>query len=113
MTMRDHGPVTIKAICARGVEVGDRSATWFEPWRNISAIVAARVPEDEPGQVTVGVAFRNGRMLLKIDDEGQWADFCAAARDHFPQLVPISELREALSKPAMVFLHWEAEGARK
>jgi hypothetical protein len=51
-------------------------------------------------------------MFLKIDDEGQWTDFCAAARDHFPQMVSISELREVLSKPAMVFLHWKAEGAR-
>lgn len=111
--MRDHDPVIIKAVCSKGVEVGNRSVTWFEPWRNISTIVAARVPEDEPGQVTMGIAFRKDRMFLKIDDESQWAEFCAAACDHFPQLVPICELREALWKPGMVFLYWEKEETRQ
>jgi hypothetical protein len=89
------------------VEVGDRSASWFEKWANISTIVAVRGPDDEPSRVTVGIGFRQDRMFIEIDEEGQWTEFCAVARDQFPLVAPFAELREALAEPGMLFLHWE------
>lgn len=105
--MRDYGPIIIRAVSGEGVEVGDRSASWFEKWANISTIVAVRTPDDGPGRVTVGIGFRQDRMFIEIDDEGHWSEFCAFAHDHFPLVAPFADLREALTEPGMLFLHWE------
>ena len=105
--MRDFGPIIIKAVSDAGVEVGDRSASWFENWANISTIVAVRSPDDEPDRVTVGIGFRQDRVFIEIDDDEQWTAFCAVAHDHFPLVAPLAELREALAEPGMLFLHWE------
>ncbi|MFT3964400.1 MAG: hypothetical protein QM690_00775 [Sphingobium sp.] len=105
--MRDYGPIIMKAVGDAGVEVGDLSASWFEKWANISTIVAVRAPDDEPGRVTVGIGFRQDRMFIEIDDDGQWTEFCAVAQDHFPLVAPFSELCEALAEPGMLVLHWE------
>jgi len=107
--MTDHGPVEIKIIRAEGVEVGDRSVSWFEPWANISSIVATRTPEDELTRVTIGIGFRRDRLFIKIDEGSQWANFCAAARDYFPQVASFAELQKMLAEPGMVFLHWDGE----
>ncbi|SES11942.1 hypothetical protein [Sphingobium sp. YR768] len=105
--MCDYDPIIIKAISDAGVEVGDRSASWLEKWANISTIVAVRAADDEPGRVTVGIGFRQDRVFIEIDEEGQWTQFCAVAHDHFPLVAPFAELREALAEPGMLFLHWE------